>query len=114
MTEAEEDRCWNCGMVPKRWFDVTSPGLEQRLLCSNCFARTTMPRIYYGWPKSPSPDWDDDDEDEKPHIASEPVADRVSGADRVADLIFSVLGILVAVCVFGLILVGLIILADRF
>jgi hypothetical protein len=67
MSEAAEDRCWNCGMVPKRWLDVTSPGLdEQRLLCSNCFAATTQPRIYYGWPRSPSPDWDDDDEDEKP------------------------------------------------
>jgi hypothetical protein len=63
MTEAAEDRCWNCGMVPERWFDVTSPGIdEQRLLCSNCFARTTRPRIYYGWPRSPSPDRDDDDE----------------------------------------------------
>jgi len=46
MTEAAEDRCWNCGIVPKRWFDVTPRGLdEQRLLCSNCFARTTKPRI---------------------------------------------------------------------
>jgi len=26
MTEAAEDRCWNCGMVPKRWLDVTHPG----------------------------------------------------------------------------------------
>jgi hypothetical protein len=49
-TEAAEDRCWNCGTVPKRWFDVTPSGLdEQRLLCSNCFARTTRPRIDYGW-----------------------------------------------------------------
>ena len=60
MTEAE-DRCWNCGMVPKRWLDVTPRGLdEQRLLCSNCFARTTRPRIYYGWSRSPSSNWDDD------------------------------------------------------
>jgi hypothetical protein len=65
-TEAAEDRCWNCGMVPKRWFDVTPSGLdEQRLLCSNCFARTTRPRIDYGWPRSRSPEWDDHDEDEK-------------------------------------------------
>jgi hypothetical protein len=50
MTEAAEDRCWNCGVVPKRWIDVTSPGLdERRLLCSNCFARTTLPFIFYGW-----------------------------------------------------------------
>ncbi len=64
MTEAAEDRCWNCDMVPKRWLDVTSPGRdEERLLCSNCFAATTRPRIYYGWPRS-SRDWDDDDEDE--------------------------------------------------
>jgi hypothetical protein len=67
MIEPAEDRCWNCGVVPKRWLDVTSPWLdEQRLLCSNCFAATTRPRIYYGWPRSPSPDWDDSDEDEKP------------------------------------------------
>jgi hypothetical protein len=65
MTEAAKDRCWNCGMVPKRWLDVTHPGLdEERLLCSNCFAATTRPRIYYGWPRSSSPDWNDDDEDE--------------------------------------------------
>jgi len=65
MTEAAEDRCWNCGMVPKRWLDVTPrtrAGLdEERLLCSNCFAATTRPRIYYGWPGSPSPDWDKDE-----------------------------------------------------
>jgi hypothetical protein len=61
MTEAAEDRCWNCGMVPKRWLDVTPRGLdEQRLLCSNCFARTTRPRIYYGWSRSPSSNWEDD------------------------------------------------------
>jgi hypothetical protein len=65
-TEPAEDRCWNCGIVPKRWFDVTPPGLdEQRFLCSNCFARTTRPRIEYGWPGSPSPEWDEDDGDEK-------------------------------------------------
>jgi hypothetical protein len=64
MTAGEEDRCGNCGVVPARWIDVTSPGLdEERLLCSNCFAATTRPRIYYGWPRSPSPDWDEDDED---------------------------------------------------
>jgi hypothetical protein len=73
MTEAAEDRCWNCGVVPRRWLDVTSPGLDQRrLLCSNCFARTTRPLIYYGWPRALSPDWDDHDEDEKPPIALEP------------------------------------------
>jgi hypothetical protein len=66
MTEAAGDRCWNCGIVPERWFDVTSPGRdEERLLCSNCFAATTRPRIYYGWPRPLSRDWDDDDEDEK-------------------------------------------------
>jgi hypothetical protein len=66
VTEAAADRCWNCGMVPKRWFDVTPTGLdEQRLLCSNCFARTTRPRTYYGWARSPSADWDDDGKDEK-------------------------------------------------
>jgi hypothetical protein len=27
MTEAAKDRCWNCGMMPKRWLDVTSRGL---------------------------------------------------------------------------------------
>jgi hypothetical protein len=43
-----------------------------------------------------------------------PVADRVSVADRGSDLICSVLGIVVAACVFGLILVGLIMLAERF
>ena len=38
MTAVEEDRCGNCGVVPERWIDVTSPGLEdERLLCSNCF-----------------------------------------------------------------------------
>jgi hypothetical protein len=64
MTEAAEDRCWNCGIVPKRWLHIPSPVLdEERLLCSNCFARTTRPRIYYGWPRSPS-EWDDDVEDE--------------------------------------------------
>jgi hypothetical protein len=53
-------------MVPKRWLDVTPPGLDaQRLLCSNCFARTTRPRIKYGWPRSPSQEWDDHDEGEK-------------------------------------------------
>ncbi len=26
MAEAAEDRCWNCGMVSKRWFDVTPVG----------------------------------------------------------------------------------------
>jgi hypothetical protein len=47
MTAAAEDRCWNCGVVPERWIDVTSPQLEdERLLCSNCFAATTQPRIY--------------------------------------------------------------------
>ena len=36
MTHAAEDRCWNCGMVPKRWFDVipaegsTSSGFSAR------------------------------------------------------------------------------------
>lgn len=61
MTEVAEDRCWNCGIVPKRWLDVTPRGLdEQRLLCSNCFARTTRPRIPYGWSSSPSSNWDDD------------------------------------------------------
>jgi hypothetical protein len=65
MTERAGDRCWNCGVVPERWFDVTAPGRdEERLLCSNCFAATTRPRIYYGWPRR-SRDWDDDDEDEK-------------------------------------------------
>jgi hypothetical protein len=40
----------------------SSPVLdEERLLCSNCFARTTRPRIYYGWSRSPSRDGDDDD-----------------------------------------------------
>jgi hypothetical protein len=79
MSEAFEDRCWNCGTVPKRWFDVTPPGLdEQRLLCSNCFARTTRPVVYYGWARQSSPDWDDDDEDETPRLASEPLADRAS------------------------------------
>jgi hypothetical protein len=64
MTEAAEDRCWNCGTVPKRWFDVTSSGHdEERLLCSNCFAATMRPRIYYGWTRSPSRDWDDDDDE---------------------------------------------------
>jgi hypothetical protein len=64
MTEAAEDRCWNCGEVPKRWMDVTSPQHEdERLLCSNCFAATTRPRVYYGWTRWPSPDWDDDDEE---------------------------------------------------
>jgi hypothetical protein len=62
MTAVEEDRCGNCGVVPERWIDVTSPGLEdERLLCSNCFAATTRPRIHYGWTRSPSRDWDDDD-----------------------------------------------------
>jgi hypothetical protein len=75
MTEAE-DRCWNCGVVPKRWFDVTYPGLdEQRLLCSNCFARTTRQPVYYGWAK-PCSDWDDDDEDQMPRGAWEPRVDR--------------------------------------
>jgi hypothetical protein len=51
-------------MVPERWLDVTPPGLdEQRFLCSNCFARTTRPRIKYGWPRSP--EWDEDGEGEK-------------------------------------------------
>lgn len=37
-------------MIPERWFDVTHPGLDdERLLCSNCFAATTRPRILYGW-----------------------------------------------------------------
>ena len=62
---------------------------EQRLLCSNCFARTTRPRIYYGWPRSPSPDWDDNDEDEKPPIALEPGGggrDALKGAVRGAEM----------------------------
>jgi hypothetical protein len=51
-------------MLPSRWIDVTSPELEEeRLLCSNCFAATTRPRIYYGWTRSQSADWDDDDEE---------------------------------------------------
>jgi hypothetical protein len=63
MTAAAEDRCWNCGIVPKRWINVTSAQLdEERLLCSNCFAATTRPRILYGWSRSPSPDWDENDE----------------------------------------------------
>jgi hypothetical protein len=63
MTATDVDRYWNCGMVPNRWIDVTSPELEEeRLLCSNCFAATTRPCVYYGWTRSPSPDWDDDDE----------------------------------------------------
>jgi hypothetical protein len=63
MTAAAEDRCWNCGVAPERWIDVTSPEFdEERLLCSNCFAATTRPRIHYGWTRSPSPDWDDDEE----------------------------------------------------
>ncbi len=80
MTEAAGDRCWNCGTVPKRWFDVTPPGLdEQRLLCSNCFARTTRPRSYYGWARSTSTDWDDDDEDEQPRAPLEVVSARPAG-----------------------------------
>jgi hypothetical protein len=87
MSEASEDRCWNCGMVPKRWLDVTPPGLDQqRLLCSNCFARTTRPVVYYGWPRSPSPEWDDDHEEETPRLASEPLADRVSARPARARL----------------------------
>jgi hypothetical protein len=59
------DRCWNCGVVPKRWLDITYPGLdEQRLLCSNCFARTTRQPVVYGWATSSS-DWDDDDADDE-------------------------------------------------
>jgi hypothetical protein len=51
-------------MVPERWFDVTAPGRdEERLLCSNCFAATTGPRIHYGWTRSPARDWDDDDDE---------------------------------------------------
>jgi hypothetical protein len=73
-----EDRYWNCGVVPKRWFDGTYPGLdEQRLLCSNCFARTTRQPVYYGWAKS-SADWGDDGPDEMPQAAVEPAADRAS------------------------------------
>jgi hypothetical protein len=50
-------------VVPERWIDVTSPKLvEERLLCSNCFAAITRPRVYYGWTRSPSPDSDDDEE----------------------------------------------------
>jgi hypothetical protein len=46
MTAAEEDRCGNCGVVPERWIDVTSPGLdEERLLCSNCFAACGAPKL---------------------------------------------------------------------
>lgn len=68
-------------MIPERWFDVTRPGLdEERLVCSNCFAATTRPRIFYGWQASRSPDWDDD-EDEKARNASEPLAGRVSLPD---------------------------------
>jgi hypothetical protein len=64
MTDAVEDRCWNCGVVPKRWIEVTSQEPdEERLLCSNCFAATTRPRIYYGWARSPSRERDDDDEE---------------------------------------------------
>jgi hypothetical protein len=64
MTEAAEDRCWTCGTLPERWFDVTSSRHgEERLLCSNCFAATTQPRIYYGWTRSPSRDWDDGDDE---------------------------------------------------
>jgi hypothetical protein len=63
VTAVEVEECSNCGMVPNRWIDVTSPDLEEeRLLCSNCFAATTRPRIYYGWTRSPAADWDDDDE----------------------------------------------------
>jgi archaellum component FlaG (FlaF/FlaG flagellin family) len=40
--------------------------------------------------------------------------DAVAEADRVSDLIFFVLGVVVAACVFGFILVGLTILAERF
>lgn len=66
VTEASGDRCWNCGMVPKRWFDVTPPGLdEQRLVCANCFARTTRPLPHYGWARSRSADWDEGDDDEE-------------------------------------------------
>jgi hypothetical protein len=32
MTAAEEDRCGNCGVVPERWIDVTSPGLDEERL----------------------------------------------------------------------------------
>jgi hypothetical protein len=73
------DRCWNCGVVPKRWLDVTYPGLdERRLLCSNCFARTTRQPVVYGWATSSS-DWDDDDaDDELPQGAPEPAAERAS------------------------------------
>ena len=77
MTEASEDRCWNCGVVPKRWLDVTRPGLdEQRLLCSNCFARTTGPVVYYGWARPPSPDWEDDGEEDAPRPAPDSLADQ--------------------------------------
>jgi hypothetical protein len=41
------------------------------------------------------------------HIASEPVGDRVSVSS------FSVLGVVVAACVVGFILVGLVIRAER-
>jgi hypothetical protein len=79
VTEASEDRCWNCGIVPKRWLDVTPPGLdEQRLVCSNCFARTLRPVVYYGWARPRSPDWEDDDEEEAPRLAPDSVADRAS------------------------------------
>jgi hypothetical protein len=64
LAEAAEDRCWNCGMVPERWFDVTAPRRdEERLVCSNCFAATTRPRILYGWTRSPRWYWDDDDDE---------------------------------------------------
>jgi hypothetical protein len=115
MTEAAEDRCWNCGMVPKRWLPVPSPVLdEERLLCSNCFARTTRPRISYGWPRSPSGDWADDDEDETPDTALESVTDRLSVADRGSHVNFSVLTVVVAACVFAIIVIGFIMLAERF
>ena len=72
MTETRGGPCWNCGVIPERWFDVTHPGLDdERLLCSNCFAATTQARILYGWQSSRSSDWDDD-EHEKPRNASEP------------------------------------------
>jgi hypothetical protein len=86
VTESGEDACWNCGVIPKRWFDMSHPGVdEERLVCSNCFAATTRPRISYGW-RSPTPDWDDD-EDEKSVSPSERLADRVSPPDRRPHLI---------------------------
>jgi NAD-dependent SIR2 family protein deacetylase len=64
MTEAAEDRCWNCGTVPDRWFEVAYLEADkERLVCSNCFAATIRPRVYYGWASSPSRDWDDAEEE---------------------------------------------------